>query len=118
MARPARIITQPRRTAVINPDSLAEIETWAEHAYTSIEAVRLLASGDLLGEPVRTMVGFSNLRSGGPYAGGRALEKKLLAGLKSAGLSHILANALDDTLRFGTNSNRIPATGPRGHPGR
>jgi 5-methyltetrahydrofolate corrinoid/iron sulfur protein methyltransferase len=66
-----------------------------EHAQATIEAVQLLASGDLLGEPVRTLVGFSNLRSGGAQHRSSGLEKELLAGLKAAGLSHILANALD-----------------------
>ena len=66
-----------------------------EHAHTTIETVRLLASGDLLGEPVRTLVGFSNLGSGGSHRRSSGLEKELLAGLKGAGLSHILADALD-----------------------
>jgi hypothetical protein len=61
--------------------------------------VRYLASGALFGNPVRTMVGLSNLRSGlrGLYP--VQLDITVLALLGGAGLSFALANVLDQNLR-------------------
>jgi cobalamin-dependent methionine synthase I len=64
-----------------------------------LRILRYLASGALFGNPVRTMVGLSNLRSGlrGLYP--VQLEITVLALLAGAGLSLALANVLDPTLR-------------------
>ncbi len=65
----------------------------------ALRTVRYLASGALLGNPVRTMVGLSNLRSGlrGLYP--VQLEITVLALLAGAGLSLVLADVLDPILR-------------------
>jgi 5-methyltetrahydrofolate corrinoid/iron sulfur protein methyltransferase len=65
----------------------------------ALRIVRYLASGALLGNPVRTMVGLSNLRSGlrGFYS--VQLEITVLALLAGAGLSLALADVLDQTLK-------------------
>jgi 5-methyltetrahydrofolate corrinoid/iron sulfur protein methyltransferase len=65
----------------------------------ALRIVRYLASGALLGNPVRTMMGLSNLRSGlrGFYP--VQLEITVLALLAGAGLSLALADILDPTLK-------------------
>jgi cobalamin-dependent methionine synthase I len=73
-------------------------EAWPQTG-AALRIVRYLASGALLGNPVRTMVGLSNLRSGlrGFYS--VQLEITVLALLAGAGLSLALADILDQTLK-------------------
>ncbi len=73
-------------------------DAWAQTG-AALRTVRYLASGALLGNPVRTMVGLSNLRSGlrGRYP--VQLEITVLALLAGAGLSIVLADVLDPILR-------------------
>jgi 5-methyltetrahydrofolate corrinoid/iron sulfur protein methyltransferase len=73
-------------------------DAWSQTG-AALRIVRYLASGALLGNPVRTMVGLSNLRSGlrGFYP--VQLEITVLALLAGAGLSIALADVLDQTLK-------------------
>ncbi len=75
--------------------------SWDE-AYSRISecvaAVRLMAAGAIFQEPVRTMVGLSNLRSGHRSRYSALIEQTALAVLAGAGLSICLANALDPNL--------------------
>ncbi|SHG30202.1 5-methyltetrahydrofolate corrinoid/iron sulfur protein methyltransferase [Desulfacinum infernum DSM 9756] len=73
------------------PDAPARI------AHT-IETVRLLSRGDLLGRTARTLVGLSNLRSGLRKSMGPELECALLGALGQAGLHAVLADALNGRL--------------------
>lgn len=74
---------------------------WPEaerHLESSVETVRSIASGELFGEPLRTMAGLSNLRSGlrdrvPPEVARSALER-----LAEAGLSMALLDVLDPVL--------------------
>jgi len=59
-----------------------------------IEAVRWLADGSLFGEPVGTIVGLSNLRSGLRRQYPWQLEATCLAMLAGAGLSYVLGDVL------------------------
>ncbi len=63
-----------------------------------IKTVRLLASGAILQEPVRTMVGLSNLRSGHSSAYGAETDCTCLTLLAGAGLHMALANTLSPDL--------------------
>jgi 5-methyltetrahydrofolate corrinoid/iron sulfur protein methyltransferase len=64
-----------------------------------LKAVRYLAAGDLFGVPARTLVGLSNLRSGLRNIYPVQVDLTVLALLAGAGLTHVLADALDSTLR-------------------
>jgi len=59
-----------------------------------VKTIRLLSSGAIFQEPVRTMVGLSNLRSGERRRYGIDLEITCLGLLAGAGLSVALANVL------------------------
>jgi 5-methyltetrahydrofolate corrinoid/iron sulfur protein methyltransferase len=63
-----------------------------------IKTVRLLASGAIFQEPVQTMAGLSNLRSGHWSRYPALIEQTALAALAGAGLSICLANALNSEL--------------------
>lgn len=63
-----------------------------------IKTVRLLASGAVLQEPVRTMVGLSNLRSGHSSAFPAEIDRTCLTLLAGAGLHMALANATNPLL--------------------
>jgi cobalamin-dependent methionine synthase I len=73
------------------PDAPARI------AHT-IETVRLLSRGHLLGKPTRTLAGLSNLRSGLRRSLGPELDCALLGALAQAGLHAVLADALNGHL--------------------
>ena len=57
--------------------------------------VRLLSTGVLFKEPVRTMAGLSNLRSGQKNRYPRRIEEVCLAMLAGAGLDLALINVLN-----------------------
>jgi cobalamin-dependent methionine synthase I len=59
-----------------------------------IQLVRLLSSGALFKEPVKTMAGLSNLRSGQRQVYPRRVEEVCFTMLAGAGLHLILANGL------------------------
>jgi 5-methyltetrahydrofolate corrinoid/iron sulfur protein methyltransferase len=63
-----------------------------------IKAVRLMAGGAIFQEPVQTMVGLSNLRSGHWSRYPALIEQTALAALAGAGLSICLGNALNSDL--------------------
>jgi cobalamin-dependent methionine synthase I len=63
-----------------------------------VQTVRLLAGGQVFGEPVRTMVGLSNLRSGLRRQYPWHLEGVCLSLLAGAGLSFLLADVLNPEL--------------------
>lgn len=63
-----------------------------------VRTVRLMASGALFHEPVQTMVGLSNLRSGHWSRYPASIEQTALSVLAGAGLSVCLANALNSDL--------------------
>jgi 5-methyltetrahydrofolate corrinoid/iron sulfur protein methyltransferase len=63
-----------------------------------IKAVRLMAAGAIFQEPVQTMVGLSNLRSGNWSRYPPLIEQTALASLAGAGLSICLGNALNSDL--------------------
>ncbi len=63
-----------------------------------IKTVRLLASGAILQEPARTMVGLSNLRSGHSSSHPAEIDRTCLTLLVGAGLHIALANALNPAL--------------------
>jgi 5-methyltetrahydrofolate corrinoid/iron sulfur protein methyltransferase len=64
-----------------------------------IKTVRLLASGAILQEPARTMVGLSNLRSGQSSAFPAEIDRVCVTLLAGAGLHIALANAITPALR-------------------
>jgi 5-methyltetrahydrofolate corrinoid/iron sulfur protein methyltransferase len=75
--------------------------SWDEAFYRiseCIKTVRLMASGAIFQDPVRTMVGLSNLRSGHLSQYPALIEQTALAALAGAGLSICLANALNSDL--------------------
>lgn len=75
---------------------------WPEagrHLAGTVQTIRLLASGALFGNPVRTLAGLSNLRSGLRHLYPLHLEQWVLALLAGAGLSMVLANALEPALQ-------------------
>jgi cobalamin-dependent methionine synthase I len=63
-----------------------------------IKTVRLMASGAIFQDPVHTMVGLSNLRSGHLSQYPALIEQTALVALAGAGLSICLANALNSDL--------------------
>jgi 5-methyltetrahydrofolate corrinoid/iron sulfur protein methyltransferase len=63
-----------------------------------IKTIRLMATGAIFQEPVRTMAGLSNLRSGHLSRYPALIEHTALAALAGAGLSICLANALNSDL--------------------
>ena len=63
-----------------------------------VKAVRLMASGAIFQEPVRTMVGLSNLRSGHWSRYPARIEQTALSLLAGAGLSLCLGNVFDSEL--------------------
>lgn len=73
-------------------------DAWAQTG-AGLRTIRYLASGALFGNPVRTMVGLSNLRSGLRELYPVQIEITILALLGGAGLSLTLANVLDPILR-------------------
>jgi cobalamin-dependent methionine synthase I len=75
--------------------------SWDEAFYRiseCIKTVRLMASGAIFQDPVQTMVGLSNLRSGHLSQYPALIEQTALAELAGAGLSICLANALNSDL--------------------
>lgn len=64
-----------------------------------LKTVRYLAAGDLFGVPARTLVGLSNLRSGLRSIYPVQIDITVLALLAGAGLTHVLADALNPALR-------------------
>lgn len=75
--------------------------SWDEAFYRiseCVKTVRLMASGAIFQEPVRTMVGLSNLRSGHSSQYPALIEQTALTALAGAGLSICLANALNTDL--------------------
>jgi hypothetical protein len=75
--------------------------SWPDVYYQTtavIRTVRLLASGALFGEPGRTMVGLSNLRSGGRHLYPLELETTCLGLLAGAGLDIVLLDVLQPGL--------------------
>ncbi|SMC25662.1 5-methyltetrahydrofolate corrinoid/iron sulfur protein methyltransferase [Desulfacinum hydrothermale DSM 13146] len=82
-------------------DPLLPNMSWADApariAHT-IETVRLLSQGDLLGRPAGTLVGLSNLRSGLRRSLGPELDCALLGALAQVGLHAVLADVLNTRL--------------------
>jgi 5-methyltetrahydrofolate corrinoid/iron sulfur protein methyltransferase len=72
-------------------------DAWAQ-AGEVVRAVRLLAGGDLWGEPARTMAGLSNLRSGLRHTYPLRVEEALLGVLAGAGLKLALVDVLQPGL--------------------
>jgi 5-methyltetrahydrofolate corrinoid/iron sulfur protein methyltransferase len=70
------------------PDAYAQISR-------AIQLVRLLSSGALFKDPVRTMAGLSNLRSGQRNLYPRRVEEVCLTMLAGAGLDLGLINVLN-----------------------
>ncbi|MBM4285055.1 MAG: dihydropteroate synthase [Deltaproteobacteria bacterium] len=64
-----------------------------------LRAVRWLAGGAVFGDPVRTMAGLSNLRSGFRRVYPPSLEAAVLAMLAGAGLTLALADALSPAVQ-------------------
>ena len=85
--------------------------SWDEAFYRiseCVKTVRLMASGAIFQEPVRTMVGLSNLRSGQWSRYPATIEQTALAALAGAGLSICLANVLNtDLMQFFSMANRM-----------
>ena len=82
-----RLIFDPLLPALAGPDA------WSQTG-RCIETVRLLAGGALFQEPVRTMAGLSNLRTGRRQQISIEEETTCLTLLAGAGLSLALADAL------------------------
>jgi 5-methyltetrahydrofolate corrinoid/iron sulfur protein methyltransferase len=72
-------------------------DAWAQVGEV-VGAVRLLAGGDLWGEPARTMAGLSNLRSGLRHTYPLRVEEALLGVLAGAGLNLALVDVLQPGL--------------------
>jgi len=75
--------------------------SWDEAFYRiseCVKTIRLMASGAIFQEPVQTMVGLSNLRSGHLSQYPALVEQTALTMLGGAGLSICLANALSSDL--------------------
>jgi len=81
------LIFDPVLPNLLWPDALPQITE-------VIKTIRLLASGVFLGEPVKTMAGLSNLRSGMQNRYPPAFEETCANLLAGAGLEILLANAL------------------------
>jgi 5-methyltetrahydrofolate corrinoid/iron sulfur protein methyltransferase len=76
--------------------------SWPDAWYQTgevIQAVRLLASGAVFQEPLRTLVGLSNLRSGLRHTYPVRVEEICLGILAGAGLEMVLADVLQPHLR-------------------
>lgn len=78
-----RLIVDPVLPSLSWPDADAQLDA-------AVQLVRLVASGDLLGGPLRTMAGLSNLRSGLHRQFPRAVARDALQRLGSAGLHYAL----------------------------
>ncbi|MGQ9687864.1 MAG: dihydropteroate synthase [Desulfobaccales bacterium] len=74
------------------PDALAQVGA-------GLRIIRYLASGALFGIPARTLVGLSNLRSGLRDIYPIQVEITVLALLAGAGLTQVLLDVLNPTLR-------------------
>lgn len=75
--------------------------TWPDgfaHVGGVVRTVHFLSSGVVFNEPALTMAGLSNLRSGARALFARSIELTCLGMLAGAGLSILLANALDAEL--------------------
>ena len=75
--------------------------TWPDAMFRigeSIKTVRLLSSGAVFQDPVRTMCGLSNIRSGVKKLFPENLETLTMAGLVGAGIEILLANALNKNI--------------------
>jgi cobalamin-dependent methionine synthase I len=72
-------------------------DAWEQTAAV-VKTVRLLASGEILQTPARTMVGVSNLRSGLRYTYPVGLEEAVLGVLAGAGLQIALVDVLQPGL--------------------
>jgi 5-methyltetrahydrofolate corrinoid/iron sulfur protein methyltransferase len=84
---PARLIFDPVLPNLSWPD--AYYQTGAV-----VQTIRLLASGVVFGEPARTMIGLSNLRSGQRRSYPLALETTCLGLLAGAGVEIVLLDLL------------------------
>jgi 5-methyltetrahydrofolate corrinoid/iron sulfur protein methyltransferase len=72
-------------------------DAWEQTAAV-IKTVRLLASGEILQLPARTMAGLSNLRSGLRHAYSVRVEEAALGVLTGAGLQIVLVDVLQPSL--------------------
>ncbi len=88
---PDRLIIDPVLPNLSWPDALDQVKA-------SIETVRMIASGDLFGAPLRTMAGLSNLLSGVRAHHPAAIEPETLRDLAEAGLSIGLVDARNQGL--------------------
>jgi 5-methyltetrahydrofolate corrinoid/iron sulfur protein methyltransferase len=89
---PARLIFDPVLPNLSWPDAKAHLDA-------AVQCVQTIASGDLFGEPARTMAGISNLLSGGLRRTHAALlEYDAARRLAAAGLYAALCNVLNDEL--------------------
>jgi 5-methyltetrahydrofolate corrinoid/iron sulfur protein methyltransferase len=86
--RPDQLIFDPVLPHLSWPDAYSQISR-------GIQLVRLLSSGMLFKDPVRTMAGLSNLRSGQRNLYPRRVEEVCLAMLAGAGLDLALINVLN-----------------------
>ena len=77
--------------------NLTWTDAWAQVGEV-VKAVRLFNGGELLGEPTRTMVGLSNLRSGLRHSYPLRVEEAVLGVLAGAGLGIALADVLQPGL--------------------
>jgi 5-methyltetrahydrofolate corrinoid/iron sulfur protein methyltransferase len=77
--------------------NLAWPDAW-EQTIAAVQTVRLLAGGEVWGEPARTMVGLSNLRSGLRHTYPVRLEEAALGVLAGAGLKVALIDVLQPGL--------------------
>jgi 5-methyltetrahydrofolate corrinoid/iron sulfur protein methyltransferase len=84
---PQRLIFDPVLPSLRGPDAHT-------HVGQVVQAVRMLASGAVLGESVKTMAGLSNLRSGQRRRIPERLDEICLGLLAGAGLSHVLMDVL------------------------
>jgi 5-methyltetrahydrofolate corrinoid/iron sulfur protein methyltransferase len=87
----ARLIYDPVLPNLTWPDA------WAQTGEV-VKTVRLLAGGELWGEPARTMAGLSNLRSGLRDTYPLRVEEAALGVLAGAGLNFALADVLQPGL--------------------
>jgi cobalamin-dependent methionine synthase I len=86
--RPEHLIFDPVLPHLSWPDAYAQISR-------AIQLVRFLSSGALFKDPVRTMAGLSNLRSGQRNLYPRRVEEVCLTMLAGAGLDLGLINVLN-----------------------
>jgi len=71
--------------------NIAWPDAW-DHLKASIQTIRMLSDGSVLGVPVRTMAGISNFLSGQRKNNDVLIEQTILSGLCGAGISVILAD--------------------------